>query len=593
MRPQQEDEDEESESDDEVHIYSDIVDDKFTVDNIGEVSMQVKSKVTPCQLMAWSCPVTTFLDTTFLDINTRTGQPNSLMQLAMFTDDKPLLLLLLDLVQQYLPSDSDGSGAKQFLHFTDDDFLYAIELGRTALLSEIIRRTGAGMPLDDLVKKSGVEIQERPKYYQGLSVYGKKRADWANAGRGNQHQHLQGAKRPPLLHAAFKGSLDAFEWFSSDTPRRCYIDFADSNKDDKRLKYLAQATGGFEGSITRFLNARSHLTLHCAIMGKPTPVSDRLVKHIIDSTPDSLEAKSASGQTPLHLAFSLRRHEAAKILIEAGADQTCRDKAGNNLIHTLVSGHQACKDNGKLREMLELVDARLVPSLFTERSTEHPGSVTPLVRWLSCAFTLNQYFADDEEGQKILRTILDFSEGAELAMINGEGDTPLHLTVKYGMANLTRIIVECDSALLFRENATGRTPVEMAEDSHLAEVFSNPPQLPDGNNGRVPRRRPGERYWGPAHGTANIVDVPPENYVSEPRDERSGKEKVWGVIKEWKVKTEGKAFRRLVSLLEANEVAKRLASNKREDSRASGEAEEDEDKNGDEVEAWRQSAGWW
>ncbi len=59
--------------------------------------------------------------------------------------------------------------------FPDNDFRRAIELGRTELLAEIIRRTGAGLPLEELVKGTGVEIKEKPRFYQGLTVYGKKR----------------------------------------------------------------------------------------------------------------------------------------------------------------------------------------------------------------------------------------------------------------------------------------------------------------------------------------------------------------------------------------------------------------------------------
>jgi hypothetical protein len=49
-------------------------------------------------------------------------------------------------------------------------FHTAIKLGRTAILTEIIKATGVGIPLNELIQKSGVEIKEKPRYYQGLSV---------------------------------------------------------------------------------------------------------------------------------------------------------------------------------------------------------------------------------------------------------------------------------------------------------------------------------------------------------------------------------------------------------------------------------------
>jgi hypothetical protein len=54
-------------------------------------------------------------------------------------------------------------------------FREAVQLGRVELLAEIIRRTGAGLPLENLVKQTGMEMKVKPRYYQGLTVYGSKR----------------------------------------------------------------------------------------------------------------------------------------------------------------------------------------------------------------------------------------------------------------------------------------------------------------------------------------------------------------------------------------------------------------------------------
>ena len=61
--------------------------------------------------------------------------------------------------------------------FPSKSYHYAITNGKTQLLGMIIKRTGAGIPLDHLVKKSGVKINKKPRYYQGLTVYGKKGKD--------------------------------------------------------------------------------------------------------------------------------------------------------------------------------------------------------------------------------------------------------------------------------------------------------------------------------------------------------------------------------------------------------------------------------
>jgi hypothetical protein len=59
----------------------------------------------------------------------------------------------------------------------------------------------------------------------------------------------------------------------------------------------------------------------------------------------------------------------------------------------------------------------------------------------------------------------------------------------------------------------------------------------------------------------NVTDVlarQPQTFVEEPQDPRSTAEKVWETCKEFADKAQG-AKRKLVSLVEASEVAKRLA----------------------------------
>lgn len=137
-------------------------------------------------------------------------------------------------------------------------FTDALNLGNTAMLAELIRATGVGIPFDDLVEKSGVVLKDTPKYYQGLTVAGKKRTDWAQAGRPQETKlSFGGSMTPPLLTAAHVGSIASVEWFLSDAPARIYKEFKEANIEDKRIKALEQIEGGFDGVISSWLNARS------------------------------------------------------------------------------------------------------------------------------------------------------------------------------------------------------------------------------------------------------------------------------------------------------------------------------------------------
>lgn len=60
-------------------------------------------------------------------------------------------------------------------------------------------------------------------------------------------------------------------------------------------------------------------------MAKPRKTSTKLLDYLLGVFPANLEVKAPiSGQTPLHLAFSLQRVSMARTLIAAGADQTTR-----------------------------------------------------------------------------------------------------------------------------------------------------------------------------------------------------------------------------------------------------------------------------
>ena len=520
-------------------------------------------------------------------------KPGNLFQFAIYLDDPDLLQFLIGMGEDCTLRNNATTeeAVSKFFRFEEADFLYAIRLGRVQLLENIIKRTGVGIPLDDLVKKSGVEITKKPKFYQGLSVHGKKRADWANAGRETQAEEA-GAQHPPLLHAARLGSLESVEWFSSDAALRCYSEFADNHRDDVRIQNLAKSKGGLEAAISKWLNLRSHLLIHTVVLSKTTEDSLKLLRHLCKTQPESLHHRSASGMTPLQLAFTLHRVEMIKILLEAGADQTCRNNAGGNIVHSILNDNflNFEKDLGHIRELFGLIDPRLLASLFTERTTVDPGAATPLARWIHANIRSNYYnHAVEVDREKFVQVILEFSKGEDLSMVNGEGDTPIHVALRYGADAVLRTMLECRPDLLFRENASGRTPYEMAEDAYLSkEVFNDPPSLSASSNayhyGAHRRRiRAGQQDL------SSVLSRQPETFVEDPKDTRSGVEKVWQVCKEFAEKSQG-TKRKLVSLVEANEVAKRLALKKgsaeSEEKVADENTKDEEEVKGDEVAVW-------
>lgn len=247
---------EDSDSDSETigpNIYSTIVDENFTIENVTEISAIVKSHVDPLTMVEWPCMAEWFSISPDITPLHQIG----LMKHAIQDDNMPLLKFLLEI------------GAEQQLHvFTEQgdpqaysvglvEFNTAISLGRTAMLAELIKATGVGIPLDELVKNSGVEVKEKPRYYQGLSIAGKKNLEWAKRGRDRYTTSTSlSDENPPLLKAAHFGSIDSVQFFLSDIPLQKYMEFAAANKGNLKVRTLEQSNDGFEKTIKKWLVSR-------------------------------------------------------------------------------------------------------------------------------------------------------------------------------------------------------------------------------------------------------------------------------------------------------------------------------------------------
>ncbi|KAB8262887.1 hypothetical protein BDV32DRAFT_147064 [Aspergillus pseudonomiae] len=531
-----------------LRIYSEIVDDKFTIDDIGEVATQVESHITPLQVLKWYCPKSEWFTSPEVKAKCREspfGKPSDLFEYAIWMDNVKLLVFLLEIGEELASMDTSS----EFTAFgvANKTVHLAIAEGRLRCLEELIRRAGADLPLDALVQESGVQDHEKPKYYQGLSIHGKKRADWAAAGRGQLRNPAN--KSSPLLVSAVLGSLKSTEWYMSTAPSRHYLEFSASHERDHRLKLLAKSTSGIEKSLMNWLNAANNLVLHCAILSTPTLESRRLVEYLVREVPECLETRSAGRYTPLALAYSLNRADYADILIKAGASQTVRDSRGNNLIHLLLCGVDG-DTSGKpsnIEKLLGLLDPRVVPSLLLERSSDEPGSVTPFSRWIHHASFKG---SDADRLTDIARILLQFAESTgqkHLELLDGTGNTPVHYAVKHELVRILELMMDRRPDLLYCENATGSTPLELEEDAWTLRTTSDPPSF-----------RIRDRSWNGRWITrANMVDVDPESFLP---DSCPPEKSLRDVCRE---RASGRPEKRkLVTLNEANEVAKRLAAHK-------------------------------
>lgn len=329
-----------------------------------------------------------------------------------------------------------------------------------------------------------------------------------------------------------------------------------------------------------------NLVLHCAVMSRPCDESERLVRYLVDHHPECLEVRSSEGHTPLALACSFHRVNFACILIAAGANQAVRDSQGNNLLHLLLisTRHETCKKPDKVAQMVDLLDRQLVSAMLVERAGD--GSRTPLARWLhSCADFSERYNDEksDVDNRASMTTLLmDLAESTNqkhLELLDRSGNTPVHEAIKKGLHQVLELMLDRRPDLLYRENATGNTPLEMAVDAWINDTTRHAPKRPLGYNNDSP-------LW------QNAISRHPCLFV-EGSNLKSIQEIMLHVCQKRAQQQPRK--RRLVSLFEANEVAKRLATRKA----VSEDDEEDHDGVSqpsvelDEVTLWGEMASQW
>ncbi|KAI1433298.1 ankyrin repeat protein [Xylaria sp. CBS 124048] len=532
------------ENDGKPEIYKEIVNDQFTIENIGQVSMQVRSDVLPSTLMNWKAP-TFKTNGEKVEKNYFYNSRNPFI-FAMDENDRQGFLFLLELWTYFgsgMPEDAGADMSAKVYTVPGFDIEHVFFVERVNLLPDAIRLTGAGLPLEILVKKGEQAAKVQPRYYQGLTVYGKKRADWAKKAEHVGRVRRTKSDDPPLLIAALNGSLESVKWCLSDEPARCYSEFGKSRiaREDPRLKLLDESPGGFDRAIASWLGIQNDLVIHCAVLGPFDEETYRLIEYLTKVCPSSLEARSDMGYTPLYLACLMGRVDFAKTLIKAGADQSVQDPNLNNVLHACLANFPKVE---LLRQMLDLFDPELRAYMFRQRNNLKNGGDTPLHAWIKSFHVLSYTtpsHPEHPESLKILRLLLEASGGEELGMFNACGDTVLHTAALRSLPEHARVLIERSPGLLYGENAVGRTPAEYAYATFVNHKLATPMPIEFDSKSSFVR---------------GLTQRKPETFTSPSAEEKSREAVTWDLFQEYLARNPGK--RRLVSLNEANNVVRRL-----------------------------------
>lgn len=128
--------------------------------------------------------------------------------------------------------------------------------------------------------------------------------------------------------------------------------------------------------------------------------------------------------------------------------------------------------------------------------------------------------------------------------------------IKQSLSSLTSYVLSRKPALLYRENSTGRTPLEMARDIYTASQVENAPNVSGGP----------QHYHPGSYDRNSLLNQPSSSFVKSKTGEvvpEESKKRTLEVCIEadgMMVREGRERKRRIVSLFEANEVAKRVAS---------------------------------
>lgn len=570
-------------------IIAELVDDEFTINDIAGLSSAVASKTSPVELLQWECHTWRVLDQDPVVAHQilRDGEPNfsfwrvekyswnefhrlfdshmsyyrdSLVRLAIYQNDLRMLRFVLRMAAEYDITANEQPKTIVTNMVSRTALYLAAKLGRIEIMAELFAKTGIGLPLSKMTKKSGAKITSQSEFYQGLTVHGRKRQDWAAEGRGHGSDCANEADMSIILDMTFNGSIATIEYCMSGGPLRHLKDFAQANIDaDARIQALSHMPGGIDKALTAWWKARMHLALHIAIMAPPLedgscPAFD----HALEAFPQHLESRDNNGNTPLHTAVRLGRVYAIRALLKAGADQLSRNEKGENVVSMIMSTQLYTTDNVELLpSILRMFDSELVTEMLLQRDTSTPVyghiSMTPLAR----ALVTNQ---PCQNAINMCQYVFDYTDGKDVAVLDGAGNYIIHYLARSDREVLVKYLIDQRPEILYWENATGQTPVDVAQTAYLRSIIENPPKLPEPRRYDVTTQHYGS-YQAQEQEGQQAVDHLLE-LDAEDASQRSGAWRMNRLMQKLMVKYPGK--RKLVSVLDANEVAKRLTITNRD-----------------------------
>lgn len=399
---------------------------------------------------------------------TERHEPETLLELALHSNDMDLLKQILQLGERYTHGMAEVENEPRHSYsITITEVFLAIRLGRTEMLAELIRSTGAGLPWGALTNDLGLSRQKWDGFYNVPGSDQQHSMDWLLQ-PSDDCDGLYDAYSgliirpgdPPLLIAIRVGSLETVKWLVSEEAVQCYRSFVNNNPTDRRLARLAEHTGDAQSAVAKWLSVHSSTVLHQVSFREENPETMSILEYLLSTFPSALDSGyphgQHAGQTPLHFALSHGKLKIFTHLLRAGADPSILSTNGESILHAPIARWQS---------VLSQLDPQLIKNLATLPSNGEAGFLTPLEAWTSSIASWSSSAPEALEG------ILSF--------IGPQALTPkfVHTLARWHHHRLLRYVVQLRPDLLGYEDVNGKTPLENLQDEIIA-MMSRPSPSP-------------------------------------------------------------------------------------------------------------------
>lgn len=277
-------------------------------------------------------------------------------------------------------------------------------------------------------------------------------------------------------------------WLLSDRPLHCFQEFIRLNPDNKRVKVLA-VQPNLAKVVEDAIGLDSEILAHLTVQGWNGEGSIAVLDFWFSKFPELLETRCGDGLTPLLHAVNCKNDQAVKYMITKGANLQATTNDSLNFVY-IACGLQNYTNAYNLFNMGTVKNTERLLSCLP-KDVDIKQMVAHRALHNGELATIWHIFADINTFLPGVEYLLRISGGQGLDVFNGGGNLPLHhvsiassfaglffanilfhQAITKGRSQLAKLYIEARPDLLHKENAGGKTPLELATDLFLGSILN-------------------------------------------------------------------------------------------------------------------------